>query len=176
MVYVQLFTAFFIANILGYGGGPASIPLIEKEVVGTYGWLTTQQFSEMLAIANTLPGPIATKMAGFIGYQEAGIVGASIAVFATVAPSVLLLVIFLRILYTYKDSPQVKRMTNLIRPVIAVLLGVMAFDFFSTSYESSGMWQTVGIIVVSFLLLEKRKWHPAVVISGALIYGAIFLS
>lgn len=109
MIYIQLFMAFFVSNILGYGGGPASIPLIQKEVVDRYHWLTVKEFSEMLAIGNALPGPIATKMAGFIGYQQAGVLGSVVALFATIAPSVLLLVILLRILFKYKDSPNVKK-------------------------------------------------------------------
>ncbi|TYR81671.1 chromate transporter [Priestia megaterium] len=176
MIYLQLFMAFFVSNILGYGGGPASIPLIQKEVVERYEWLTVKEFSEMLAIGNTLPGPIATKMAGFIGYQEAGILGAAVALFATIAPSVILLVILLRILYKYKDSPNVKKMTNFIRPVIAVLLGVMAYEFFANSYIDSGMWQTLFLIAASFILMEKLRVHPAFVIVGALAYGAIFLA
>ncbi len=176
MIYWQLFMAFFVSNILGYGGGPASIPLIQKEVVDRYGWLTVNEFSEMLAIGNALPGPIATKMAGFIGYQEAGILGAFVSLLATIAPSVILLVVLLRILYKYKDSPNVKKMTNFIRPVIAVLLGVMAYDFFASSYVDSGIWQTLFLIIASFVLMEKLRVHPAIVIVGALAYGAIFLA
>lgn len=176
MIYWQLFMAFFVSNILGYGGGPASIPLIQKEVVDRYGWLTVNEFSEMLAIGNALPGPIATKMAGFIGYQEAGILGAFVSLLATIAPSVILLVVLLRILYKYKDSPNVKKMTNFIRPVIAVLLGVMAYDFFASSYVDSGVWQTIFLIIASFVLMEKLRVHPAIVIVGALAYGAIFLA
>lgn len=167
---------FFVSNILGYGGGPASIPLIQKEVVDRYGWLTVNEFSEMLAIGNALPGPIATKMAGFIGYQEAGILGAFVSLLATIAPSVILLVVLLRILYKYKDSPNVKKMTNFIRPVIAVLLGVMAYDFFASSYVDSGVWQTLFLIITSFVLMERLRVHPAIVIVGALAYGAIFLA
>ncbi|MCA1203792.1 chromate transporter [Priestia flexa] len=176
MIYWQLFMAFFVSNILGYGGGPASIPLIQKEVVDRYGWLTVNEFSEMLAIGNALPGPIATKMAGFIGYQEAGILGAFVSLLATIAPSVILLVVLLRILYKYKDSPNVKKMTNFIRPVIAVLLGVMAYDFFASSYVDSGVWQTLFLIITSFVLMERLRVHPAIVIVGALAYGAIFLA
>lgn len=176
MIYWQLFMAFFVSNILGYGGGPASIPLIQKEVVDRYGWLTVNEFSEMLAIGNALPGPIATKMAGFIGYQEAGILGAFVSLLATIAPSVILLVVLLRILYKYKDSPNVKKMTNFIRPVIAVLLGVMAYDFFASSYVDSGVLQTLFLIITSFVLMERLRVHPAIVIVGALAYGAIFLA
>jgi len=83
MIYWQLFLAFFIPNIVGYGGGPAIIPLIENEVVGRYGWMSSQAFAETLALANALPSPIATKMAGYIGYDVAGVPGSLIATFAT---------------------------------------------------------------------------------------------
>src|SRR4051794_1075858 len=105
MIYWQIFLAFFIPGILGYGGGPASIPLIENEVVDRYGWLTVNEFSEALALGNALPGPIATKMAGYIGFQQGGILGAVIGVFATVGPSLILMIALLRLLMKYKESP-----------------------------------------------------------------------
>ena len=175
MIYWHIFLAFFIPGIIGYGGGPASIPLIENEVVGRYGWLTVNQFSEVLALGNALPGPIATKMAGYIGYQQGGFLGAFVGVFAVVAPSLILMITLLSILYKFKDSPKVKLMTLLIRPAITVLLGVMTFKFFSTSIEGVGSLQTVFIAGISFLLLKKWSIHPAYVIVGALIYGAVFL-
>src|SRR6185312_17228509 len=98
MIYWQIFVAFFIPGILGYGGGPSSIPLIENEVVNRYGWLTTHEFSEVLALGNALPGPIATKMAGYIGYQQAGVTGSVIALIATIAPSLMLIIPLLGLL------------------------------------------------------------------------------
>ncbi len=175
MIYWQLFLAFFIPGILGYGGGPASIPLVENEVVDRYGWLSVNEFSEVLALGNALPGPIATKMAGYIGYEVGGIFGAVVAVFATVAPSLILMVTLLGLLMKYKESPKVKRLTVLVRPVIAVLLGVMTYDFFFSSYEGVGIWQTIGIGVIAFVLMERLKVHPAYVIAGALVYGGVFL-
>ncbi len=176
MIYWEIFLAFFIPGILGYGGGPASIPLIENEVVDRYGWMSVNEFSEVLALGNALPGPIATKMAGYIGYQQGGIFGGFIGIFATVAPSLILMIVLLGFLYKYKDSPKVKRMTTYIRPTIAVLLGVMAFSFFSSAYIDTGIWQTLFLIVISFLLLERLKVHPALVIIGAMGYGAIFIT
>ncbi|MBO1512930.1 chromate transporter [Metabacillus bambusae] len=176
MIYWEIFLAFFIPGILGYGGGPASIPLVENEVVDRYGWMNVNEFSEVLALGNALPGPIATKMAGYIGYQQGGILGGVVGIFATVAPSLILMILLLGFLYKFKDSPKVKRMTTFIRPTIAVLLGVMAFSFFSTSYMDSGLWQTLFLIIISFLLLEKWKVHPALVIVGAMGYGAIFIT
>lgn len=176
MIYIKIFWAFFIPGILGYGGGPASIPLIENEVVDRYGWLTVSEFSEVLAMGNALPGPIATKMAGYIGYVEGGILGAAVGIFAAVAPSLILMIGLLGLLMKYKDSPRVKRLTIVVRPVIAVLLGVMSYDFFFSSYEGVGWMQTILIGGLSFILMEKMKVHPAYVIAGALIYGALVLS
>lgn len=175
MIYAQIFLAFFIPGILGYGGGPASIPLVENEVVDHYGWLTTNEFSEMLAMGNALPGPIATKMAGYIGYEQGGILGAIVGVFATVAPSLILMITLLGLLMKYKESPRVKRMTTYIRPVIAVLLGIMTYDFFFSAYEGVGIWQTLFIGLLSFFLMERLKVHPAYVIAGALVYGGLVL-
>lgn len=173
MIYWQIFVAFFIPGILGYGGGPASIPLVEKEVVDRYGWMTTTEFGEVLALANALPGPIATKMAGYIGFAEAGVLGAIVALFASIAPSLILMIGLMVTLLKYKDSPKVKNITKLIRPVIAVLLGAMALQFFMTANETSGSIQTIVLIIISYWLLEIRKMHPAYVILMALVYGAL---
>ncbi|MCZ8536946.1 chromate transporter [Paenisporosarcina quisquiliarum] len=173
MIYWHLFLAFFIPGILGYGGGPASIPLVEHEVVGNYEWMTTQEFSEVVAIGNSLPGPIATKMAGYIGYTEAGVLGSIVAMFASVAPSLLLMIGMMAILLKYKDEPEVKNLTKIIRPVIAILLGFMTIQFGQESVEGIGPGYTLFLMVASFVLLEKVKLHPAFVIALALVFGAI---
>ncbi len=176
MIYWQIFLAFFVPGILGYGGGPASIPLVENEVVGRYGWLTVKEFGEVLAMGNALPGPIATKMAGYIGYQMGGIMGSIVAVIATVAPSLILMIVLLQLLLKYKDSPKVKRMSQYVRPTIAVLLGMMAYKFVDNGIEGIGVIQTIALIGASYLFMEKWKFHPSLVILAALAYGAIFLS
>ena len=173
MIYWHLFLAFFIPGILGYGGGPASIPLVEHEVVGNYEWMTTQEFSEVVAIGNSLPGPIATKMAGYIGYTEAGVLGSIVALFATVAPSLLLMIGMMSILMKYKDEPEVKNLTKIIRPVIAILLGFMTIQFAQESVDGIGVGYTIFLMIASFVLMEKVKLHPAFVIALALIFGAI---
>jgi len=173
MIYWHLFLAFFIPGILGYGGGPASIPLVEHEVVGKYEWMTTQEFSEVVAIGNSLPGPIATKMAGYIGYTEGGIIGSIVAMIATVAPSLILMVFMMAILMKYKDEPEVKNLTKVIRPVIAILLAFMTIQFAQESVDGLGIGYTLIIMAASFVLLEKVKLHPAFVIVLALIFGAI---
>lgn len=133
------------------------------------------KFSEVLALGNALPGPIATKMAGFIGYEVAGIPGAIIALFATVGPSLILMLILLNILFRYRNSPRVKRLSSFVLPAIAILLADMMFDFINTSYNAIGLIATVLIVVCSYIALEKIKIHPAFVIIAGLVVGGFFL-
>jgi chromate transporter len=175
MIYWRIFLSNFLANFLGYGGGPASIPLLEHEVVDRYHWFSVHEFSEMVALGNALPGPIATKMAGYIGFAEGGLLGGILGLFAAVAPSIILLMALLGLLLKFKNSPKVKNMTKFVRPAIAVLLGAMTVDFFFNSNEGIGLLQTVVIGIISLLMLEKWKISPIYVIGIGLLYGAIFL-
>ncbi|PGS49564.1 chromate transporter [Bacillus sp. AFS041924] len=175
MIYWKLFLSFLITNLLGYGGGPATIPLIQTEVVTQKHWLTQQEFHEAFAMGNALPGPIATKMAGYIGYKIGGVFGSFIAVFATVVPSLLLMIFLIGLLHKNRDSIRVKRMTSYVKPTIVVLLGLLTYESFSNSFQDIGALQVIFIAVCTFFIMGKLKIHPALVVLGALIYGAINL-
>ncbi len=175
MIYWELFLAFFIPNIIGYGGGPAIIPLIETEVVGRYGWMNAQEFAETLALGNALPSPIATKMAGYVGYDVAGMGGAAVAVFATVVPSLLLMLGALGLLYRHRESPRVKRMSQWVRPVIALMMAWLTLGFLMEGIEGAGIVHTLLIAIASAIALLRFKTHPAFVVMAALIYGGLFL-
>ena len=175
MIYIHIFLAFFIPGVLGYGGGPASIPLVEQEVVQNYGWMDSREFAEVLALGNALPGPIATKMAGFIGYEVGGLGGSIVAVAAIVLPSLMLMIFLAGLLYRLKGTQKFETLTTLIRPVIAILLGLIAYDFIFNAYDASGTVHTIFLVAASFLLLVKFKVHPALVIIFGLGYGALLL-
>ena len=81
MIQKQLFLAFFIPGLIGFDGGPSTIPLMQKEVVDHYQMMTLTEYSSVIAIGNIFPGPIVTKLAGYIGYELAGILVAVIAIF-----------------------------------------------------------------------------------------------
>jgi chromate transporter len=181
LIYWHIFLAFFIPGIVGYGGGPPSIPLVEHEVVDRYHWLTREEFADVVAMGNALPGPIATKMAGYIGYEVGGWMGATVGLFATVAPSLIIMLGLVSWLYRHKESPRVKRMSSWVKPTIAVLLAILAYEFLAEAFVNTtlggiGWLQTLAIAVISYLLLEIRKVHPALVIALTLGYGAVFLS
>ncbi|WP_096187922.1 chromate transporter [Evansella halocellulosilytica] len=170
MKHTEIFMAFFRVGMLGYGGGPASIPLIHKEVVDKYRWMTTDEFSDVLAIGNTLPGPIATKMAGYIGYRIAGIGGMINALIASVIPTVILMIVLLVSLASFREYSWVQGMTNGVLPVVAVMLGVLTWSFIKRSKDDFGWGKVALLIVLSVLLIQLAGLHPAIVIGGLIVF------
>ena len=171
--YLEILWVFFITNILGYGGGPATIPLVQHEVVEVYGWMSEFEFTTMLAAGNALPGPIATKMAGSVGFGQGGMIGAIIALIATVVPSLILKIMLMNFLLKHKNSLRVKRMSLYIKPTIAVLLGMIMVQNFTVAFDVMGSVHLCILVVSSWYFLAKRKLHPSLVILGALVYGGL---
>lgn len=165
----QLFLAFFRVGIFGYGGGPASIPLVYKEVVEKYKWMDEDEFADLLALANTLPGPIATKMAGYIGYRVSGYFGLINAVLATIVPTIFLMIILLTSLSTYKDKPWVQGMTQAVVPVVGVMLAVLTWQFLKKAKEGMGWGKTIIFAVFTLILLQLFNIHPGAIIALLLI-------
>lgn len=175
MEWLRLIYGFFMANLLGYGGGPSSIPLMYEEIVPHYGWLTDEEFSNVLALGNALPGPIATKIAAYVGYDVYGWAGLAAALVATIVPSAAALIILLNVMQKYKQSPVVKGMTLLVQPVIAVMMIVLTFKMAKGPADSIGIWQTLIIAAIAFWALKRLKLHPALVILAAFAYGGLVL-
>lgn len=166
---VDLFAAFFRVGMLGFGGGPSAIPLFEQEAVKKYKWMTSDEFGDILALANTMPGPLATKMAGYIGYRVNGIAGCLVSVLATVVPTVLLMIIFLGVLQQYKDLPWVRGMSEAVVPVVGVMLAILTLDFLKKSGDILGWLRAVIYTIISVILMEVLGVHPAILIIGILI-------
>ncbi|MBM7661982.1 chromate transporter [Bacillus mesophilus] len=173
MKHIQLFLAFFRVGMLGYGGGPASIPLVHKEVVDKYKWMNDDEFADVLALGNTLPGPIATKMAGYIGYRVAGVLGMINAVLATIVPTIVLMIILLTFLATYKDLPWVSGMSKAVVPIVGVMLASLTWDFFKKSKDTLGWMYALIIVVASIVLIELLNVHPALLIGSLLAYALL---
>jgi len=166
----DIFAAFFRVGMLGFGGGPSSIPLVHQEAVKKYKWMSDEEFSDTLAIANTMPGPIATKMGGYIGYRVAGVVGCIGALLATVAPTALIMILLLQVLQNFKDIPWVQHMSMSVVPVVAVMLATMTWDFVKKSGESLGWVKGSLLIFGALLVTEWLNIHPAIVILALIIY------
>lgn len=168
----DIFIAFFRAGMLGYGGGLSAIPLMHREVVTTYKWMDDEEFSDILALSNTLPGPINTKLSGYIGWRLSGVKGLLTALAATVIPTVVLMILLLTVLNAYKDKSWVQGMSKGVIPIAGVMIGVLAWDFIVKSKTTMGWLATMIIIGISVVVMQVLGIHPAFMI-GALIAAAL---
>lgn len=176
MIYWQLFLAFFRVGIFGYGGGPSMIPLVHMECVKKYQWISSEEFSDYYALANTLPGPIATKMAAYVGYRQKGWLGAFIAICAITLPIVILMIGLLHFIAAIKSSGHVQGMIQAIQPVIAVMMIAMTWEFLSKGWKAAkGKTGFVALVLFSVVALLWIDLHPgiliAVLLSGAFLYS-----
>lgn len=168
----QLFVAFFRVGIVGYGGGPGSISLIKAEVVGNFHWLTDGEFAEALAIGNGLPGPLATKLAAYVGYKTAGLAGAAVGLAAISLPTAVLMVALYRIFISYQDAPRLKGALQAVKPLIVVLLAQVVLDLGRKAFPNLASF---GIAAGAAVALYFDV-HPAILVVAALTVGAVFLA
>jgi len=173
MAYWNLFVGFFRIGLLGFGGGPTMIPLVHAESVKKYGWISDDEFSDVLAMGNALPGPIATKMASYIGYKVKGLLGATIAIIALVVPVLLMMILLLGFIYKLKDNGIVAGMTQAIRPVIGVMMAILAYEFLKKSWIGWTRQRTIIWLIISIIALVVLGLNPGIVIAVALTYALI---
>lgn len=171
--YRELAAAMFRTGVLGYGGGPSVIPLIRYEAVTRYGWLKDEEFGELLAIANALPGPIATKIAAYLGYREKGWTGAAVSLLAHILPSAAAMLVLMSIVQLLSKSLVVAGMIEAVMPVIAVMIGMMAYEFAQRTFVGLGKPFAIAMFASAFALLEFAPLHPAIVIALFLGYGSV---
>lgn len=173
MTHRYIFIAFFRAGMLGYGGGLSAIPVMHREVVTVYRWMEAEEFADIIALANTLPGPVNTKVSGYVGWRVAGFWGMMNAIVASVLPTALLMVLIMTTLHSFKDSAFVQGMTKGVLPVAGVMIGVLAWDFVRLSKKTMGWLITLLFLAVSIVVMEVLHIHPALLIAGFI--GAAFV-
>ena len=172
-IYWSIFFSFLRVGLFGFGGGPALIPLIEKEVVDHYGWLTAEEFIDVLAMANALPGPIATKMALCIGLRMGGAAGAVSAILGILLPSSVAIIILTVLYYRYRNVPSVQGIVRGVRPVVIALLMVTIAHL---APKSVFTWDTFIIAFLTFVIVFYLKIHPIFTIILAGLIGYCFYS
>lgn len=186
-VLIKLAWIFFKIGLLTFGGGYAMLPLIQDELVHT-GWMTAEQFANIVGIAEMTPGALSINAATYVGYQQAGIPGALVASISLATPSlgaVLLLAGIFRRLHREKSGQAV---FGLLRPVVAGLVVGAAFVLLMaglypepTTGISSGLpdtmpdWRASAIAIVAAFATLRTRLHPAVLIilcgiAGILIF------
>lgn len=166
---IDIFMAFFRVGMLGFGGGPSAIPLFQQEVVKKYKWMDEDEFGDTLALSNTMPGPVATKMAGYIGYRVNGWIGCLVALVASIVPTVILMIVGLGVMQQYKEIAWVEGMSEAVVPVVGVMLAILTLDFLKKSRDSLGWGRAISYTVISGVLMEYFGIHPAILILVILI-------
>lgn len=167
-----LFWGFFQVGVLGYGGGPGSVGLIQAQAVSGYHWTTSEGFAQMLAIAYALPGPIATKLAGILGYRVGGPVGLAAALGGVVLPSLAAMVGLFELLVHARGNPYVAGLIRGVGPVVIALLVILVLNLIPQSLPS---WKPVLFGLVALVLIRGLGWPAPIVVLLAMAGGALFL-
>jgi chromate transporter len=181
MLYWQLFWVFTRVALFSWGGGPASLALMQRETTAA-GWVTPSEFADAVALGNALPGPIAPQVSAYVGFRVAGFWGALVSVVGTVVPTTALMLAMVVLFFTVKDNPYIKAMLTAVRPVVVGLLLWTAYDMSASVFgwrklgwmpAMAQSWDKILITLVGFGVLTFTKVNPALVILGAAILGLI---
>lgn len=169
MEILRFFWTIFYINLFTIGGGYVMLPLLQREVVDHYHWLSNKEFIESIAIGQVTPGPL-TIMNVFIGYKIFGFWGALGAVIFSYLPSIILVTIVCHYYLKFKNSWLVKAVFQGIRPAVIGLLAAVAITLGKASIVDvpTGIIATGGFAVLAFTRVE-----PTFVILGAGVAGAL---
>ena len=178
IVYLNLFWAYVKIGLFGFGGGYAMLSLIQHEAVEVvhYGesqpWLTPTEFTDIVAISQMTPGPIGINSATYVGYVAAGnsIWGSIIATFAVCLPSFILVLLVSRFILKHKDNITIKSIFSGLRPVVVGLIASAALLLMNKE-NFPDYTISIGIAIISFVLVHDAKIHPILVIVLAGISG-----
>lgn len=185
MIYLQLFLEFFKVGLFAIGGGMATFPFL-TDLADKTGWYTQQQLIDMVAIAESTPGPIGVNTATYVGFTTAGLPGALIASLGLITPSVIIILIIARVLAKFKDSKLVQDVFYGLRPASTGLIAAAGFSVVLVSLfdlSAPGLVQMVnwkGIVLAAVLLVLTRKvkqtkdLHPVVFIALSAVVGILF--
>ena len=163
----RIFASFFKIGAFTFGGGYAMIPLIQKEAVENHHWATDEDILNIVAIAESTPGPIAINAATFVGYQVAGIMGAVAATLGVVLPSFLIILGIFYVLRAFQELKAVQYAFNGIRVGVFVLLLKALYKMFKAN--TKGLWAYL-LMGLSFVLTTVFSVNTFLVIGlcGAL--------
>lgn len=176
MIYLQLFWTFFKIGLFGFGGGAAMLSLIQFEVVEHHGWITAQQFTDMVAISQVTPGPIGINTATYAGYlATGGVFGSIVATSAVVLPSLVIMMIVAMMIAKMKDNPWVKSVMRFLRPTIigliaAAALLLMTEETFGPGYTD---WIAWLMFAAAFAVTKWLKVSPIIMICAAALLGIL---
>ena len=185
MIYLTIFYMFFRIGLFGFGGGLAMLPLIFQSVQ-EFGIMSPQEFSDLVALSQVTPGPMAVNAATYVGFNFAGFPGAVVATLGVSVPSFIIMLIVANFVKRFYYSWPIMGIFTGIRPVTAGLIGAAAVMLsetvlFNSHIFSKEFFMNIAnninpipclIFLVSFLLIAKMKVSPIFIILGMGLIGA----
>ena len=129
MIYLELFWSFVQVGLFCVGGGYASMPLIQAQVIDVHGWLSMSEFIDIFTISQMTPGPIGINAATFVGMKVAGFLGAIVATLGFVTPSFILGIILAKLFFKYGNIGVIKGILNGLRPAVVALICSAGMSF-----------------------------------------------
>lgn len=190
MIFLQLFYTFLIIGAFTFGGGYSMIALIQGEVVGHWGWMTAEEFTDLLAVSQMTPGPVGINTATYAGYtavvnagypQWAGVCGSLLASFAVIIIPVALVMLVGGWLLKHKDEPRMAVVMKVIRLAVvglvaAAALGLMGVESFGVAGLNKRFVVSVLIFAAAFVALWRYKVSPIYIILASGIVGLVAFS
>lgn len=167
---LSMFLTFLAIGSVAFGGGYAMLPLFERMIVDTHGWLDMSEFLDMLAIAQVTPGPISINSATFIGFQLYGVVGAAFATVGLITIPVLLVSIISTHQTRFKESTVAQGIFIGLRPAFVGLIFASVYSIWDDAFVDI---YSVFLFALLLFLLRGLKLHPILVILVSAIMGLI---
>lgn len=183
LLFLQLFYTFFKIGLFGFGGGYAMISMIQGEVVTRYQWLTTSEFTDIIALSQMTPGPIGINSATYVGYtaivnagysHAIGVIGSVIATVSVVLPSFILMIFISRFFLKYQKHPAVESVFRGLRPGVVGLLAAAALILMNGENFGNNSYQIIISSVLfagTFIASYRYKINPILLIIIAGVIG-----
>ncbi len=184
MIYLQLFWSFLQIGLFSVGGGYAAMPLIQAQTVQLHGWLTMNEFTDLVTIAEMTPGPIAVNSATFVGIRIAGLPGALVATLGCIFPSLFIVSLLAFVYYRYKNLSILQSVLASLRPAVVALIASAGLSILlQVAFGGAEMtlvnanWVGIVLFAAAFAALRVLKWNPILVMVlcgvGNLLVGLI---
>ncbi len=177
MIYLELLWSFMKIGLFSFGGGYASVPLIQSQVVDLYHWMDMTEFVDIITISQMTPGPVAINCATFVGIRVGGIPGALVATFGCVLPSCIIVLTLAFIYQKYRNVPVIQGILGGLRPAIVALIAsagvsILQLSIYPRTDEAFRLqnidWLAIVFFVLCFFILRKaKKLNPIFVMLGA---------
>ncbi|MBQ7768652.1 MAG: chromate transporter [Oscillospiraceae bacterium] len=166
----QVFATFFKIGAFTFGGGYAMIPLIQRETVDNHKWVTEDDILEIIAIAESTPGPIAINSATFVGYRTCGVLGSAAATLGVVLPS---FVIIFAISFVLRQFQELKAVQYAFQGIRAGVMALLCKALWGMYKKNKGSWVSYVVMAGSFLLTAVLDVSVLPVLAGCAVFGLV---